>query len=188
MLEAYAGLKPQMPDIRLIVIGGDGGLRQVCERYVYQNGLEDVVFAGYVPEEEKPRYFRTADVYCAPNTGAESLGLVLLEAMAAGTPIVASRIEGFADVLRHEREGLLVAPRDSRALAGALKRLLCDEGAREAMGKQASKTARRYAWDRMAGRVLDFYEETAAGRSSVNGGGPAIAGDGQSPLRGPDRG
>ncbi len=178
LLEAYARLKPEMPETRLIVIGGDGGLRQVCERYVYQNELADVVFAGYAPEEEKPRYFRTADVYCAPNTGAESLGLVLLEAMAAGTPIVASRIEGFADVLTQEREGLLVPPRDSAALAQALRRLLCDEGQREAMGKQASKTARRYSWERMAGRALEFYEETAA-RRSANGAAPSIAGDGQ---------
>ncbi len=169
LLEAYAKLKPDMPDTRLIVVGGDGGLRAVCERYVRRTGISDVVFAGYVPEREKPRYFKTADVYCAPNTGGESQGIVLLEAMAAGLPIVASRIEGFADVLTEEKEGLLVPARDSDALCAALKRLLCDEGAREAMGKQAGRTAQSYSWERMSALVLQYYEDTLAARA--NGGG-----------------
>ena len=168
LLEAYAKLKPDMPDTRLIVVGGDGGLRAVCERYVERAGLSDVVFAGYVPEEDKPRYFKTADVYCAPNTGGESQGIVLLEAMAAGLPTVASCIEGFADVLTEGQEGLLATPRDSDALCVALKRLLCDEGAREAMGKQASKTAQKYSWERMSALVLQYYEDTLAARA--NGG------------------
>ncbi|HEU4760423.1 MAG TPA: glycosyltransferase family 4 protein [Dehalococcoidia bacterium] len=162
LLEAYAGLKKEMPDIRLIVVGGDGGLRPACERYVERNGLADVVFAGYVPDEDKPRYFKTADIYCAPNTGAESLGIVLLEAMAAGTPMVASSIEGFADVLTDGDEGLLVTPRDSEELRLALKRLLRDAGLREEMGKQAAVTAQQYSWERTAGQVLQYYEETIA--------------------------
>ena len=168
LLQAYSMLKLQMPDIRLIVVGGDGGLREVCERYVHKEKLADVIFAGYVSDADKPRYFKTADVYCAPNTGAESLGIVLLEAMAAGTPTVASNIEGFADVLTHEQEGLLAPPRNAEALAAALHRLLADDAAREEMGKQAGRTAQRYSWDRMAGLVLDYYEETMATR--MNGG------------------
>ena len=168
LLEAYAKLKPEMPETRLIVVGGDGGLRTACERYVVQNRLADVVFVGYVSDEDRARYFKTADVYCAPNTGAESLGIVLLEAMAAGTPVVASWIEGFADLIRDEQEGLLSAPRDSEALAAALKRMLSDDGMREEMGKAAGRTALAFSWERMSGQVLDFYEETVAGRASEN--------------------
>ncbi len=171
LLEAYALLKQEMPHTRLIVIGGDGGMRQACERYVEVKGLEDVVFTGYVPDEELPRYYRTADVYCAPNTGAESLGIVLLEAMAAGTPIVASHIEGFADVLTHKREGMLVPPRDGEALAVALKRVLSDAALREEMGKQGARTAQRYSWDRQSREVLAFYEQTIRDRA-VNHNGP----------------
>jgi phosphatidylinositol alpha-mannosyltransferase len=90
---------------------------------------------------------------------------VLLEAMAAGTPVVASWIEGFADLIRDEQEGLLAAPRDSEALAAALKRMLSDDGMREEMGKAAGRTALAFSWERMSGQVLDFYEETLAARS-----------------------
>ncbi|MBI2913154.1 MAG: glycosyltransferase family 4 protein [Chloroflexi bacterium] len=164
LLEAYAQLKEEMPDTRLIVVGGDGGLRPACERYVERKGLRDVVFAGYVPDEEKPRYFKTAHVYCAPNTGAESQGIVLLEAMAAGIPIVGSDIEGFADVLTDGQEGLLVPPRDSEGLSAALKRLLCDEELGGEMGKRGSATALRYSWDRVSGEILDYYQRVMNGR------------------------
>ena len=169
LLEAFAQLKREMPDVRLIVVGGDGGLRAVCERYVERQGLRDVIFTGYVPEEDKPRYFKTADVYCAPNTGAESLGIVLLEAMAAGTPIVASRIEGFSEVLTEGQEGMLVPPRDSGALCQALKQMLTTDTMREAMGRQAAQTSQDYSWNEVSARVLRYYEEQAAARGNGQG-------------------
>ncbi|MEE8347045.1 MAG: glycosyltransferase family 4 protein [Dehalococcoidia bacterium] len=169
LLEAYALLKKETPDIRLIVVGGDGGLRPACERYVQSHGLTDVVFTGYVPDEDLPRYYKTADIYCAPNTGAESLGIVLLEAMAAGTPIVASDIEGFSDVLTDGREGLLSPPRDGQSLAAALRRLLTDADLRVEMGRQGSMTAQRYSWDRVAAQVLDYYRTVANSAASAVG-------------------
>jgi len=170
LLEAYRKLKPQMPDTRLIVVGGDGGLRQGAERFVHQQKIEDVVFVGYVPEEEKARYYKTADVYCAPNTGGESFGLVLLEAMAAGTPVIASNIEGFADVVSDEREGLLAPPRDSDAWCEAMKRLLGDAGAREEMGKAGVKTSQSFSWERMSGLILKYYEDVANARNGKSAG------------------
>jgi phosphatidylinositol alpha-mannosyltransferase len=169
LLEAYAKVKLDFPDTRLVVVGGDGGLRSVCELYVDRNRLKDVVFAGYVPEEAKPRYFKTADIYCAPNTGGESMGIVLLEALAAGTPIVASRIEGFADVLTDGSEGFLAPPRDSDALAAALKRLLSDQSLRKKMGLEAVKTARAYDWERVSKQITGYYEECMAERNGATG-------------------
>ena len=162
LLEAYAKLKPVFPDTRLVVVGGDGGLRSVCELYVERNRLQDVVFTGYVPDEAKPDYYKTADIYCAPNTGGESMGIVLLEALAAGAPIVASRIEGFSDVLTEGEQGFLVPPRDSDALAAALKRLLSDQPLRTKMGRQAVKTARDYDWKRVSKQIVGYYEECMA--------------------------
>ena len=164
LLEAFAELKRDVPETRLVIVGGDGGLRSVCELYVERNRLADVVFTGYVPEEAKPGYFKAADVYCAPNTGGESMGIVLLEALAAGAPIVASRIEGFSDVLTDGDEGFLVPPRDSAALAAALKRLLADEALRKRMGRRALKTAKRYDWEAVSAQISDYYEECMASR------------------------
>src|SRR5947199_10119960 len=155
LLEAFALVKRDFPDTRLVVVGGDGGLRSVCELYVERNRLADVVFTGYVPDEAKPHYFKAADIYCAPNTGGESMGMVLLEALSAGAPIVASRIEGFSEVLTDGSEGLLVPPRDSEALAAALKRLLSDQPLRKKMGQQAKKTAKRYDWGRVSAQIID---------------------------------
>ena len=170
LLEAYARLKRERPDIRLIVVGPDGGMRAACERYVRQNRLKDVVFAGFVPYEELPRYYKTADVYCAPNTGHESFGIVLLEAMAAGTPIVASNIGGFADVVEDGVEGVLVPPRDADGLASAMDRLLSDAALREEMGRAGTVRAAPYAWDKVSGQVLDYYRDLAGGGAPSSNG------------------
>jgi phosphatidylinositol alpha-mannosyltransferase len=165
LIEAYAKLKAVMPETRLIIVGPDGGIRPACEKYIEDNNVQDVVFTDFVSYEDLPRYYRSGDVFCAPNTGHESLGLVLLEAMASGVPIVASRIPGFEAVLKDGEQGLLVPPRDSDALCEALKRMLSDAGMREAMALAASKHARDFSWDEVSSRVLAFYEETAARRS-----------------------
>jgi phosphatidylinositol alpha-mannosyltransferase len=169
LLEAYARLKRERPDIRLIVVGPDGGIRPACERYVRRHQLEDVVFTGFVPYEELPRYYKTADVYCAPSTGHESFGIVLLEAMAAGTPIIASDIGGFADVLEDGVEGLLVPPRDAQALASAMDRLLSDAALREQMGRAGTVRAEPYGWEHVSARVLEYYETVANGGASAGG-------------------
>jgi phosphatidylinositol alpha-mannosyltransferase len=133
-----------------------------ADAFVRRQGLtNDVVFTGYVPEEDKPRYYRTADVFCAPNTGNESFGLILLEAMAAGTPVVASNIEGFSYVVAHEQEGLLVPPRNATALADALVQLLGDADRRREMGRRGQEKASNFAWDRVSRQVLDFYRRVA---------------------------
>jgi phosphatidylinositol alpha-mannosyltransferase len=171
LLEAYARLKRERPDIRLIVVGPDGGMRAACERYVRRQRLEDVVFTGFVSYEDLPRFYKTADVYCAPNTGHESFGIVLLEAMAAGTPIVASDIGGFREVLEDGVEGLLALPRDADALASAIDRLLCDAVLREQMGHAGTLRAERYAWERVSSQVLTYYQALASGAAS-NGSDP----------------
>lgn len=162
LLQAYARLKAELPDIRLIVVGPDGGMRPACERFIERHGLEDVLFVGYVPYADLPRYYKTADVFCAPNTGQESFGIVLLEAMAAGTAIVASQIEGFAELVHDGQEGLLVPPRDSEALASALSRLLSDSDLRRHMVEHGAKKAQQYSWDRVSRQVLAYYDQVAS--------------------------
>jgi phosphatidyl-myo-inositol alpha-mannosyltransferase len=169
LIEAFGRLQREMPDTRLIVVGPDGGLRQACIRYISEHNVKNVVFTDLVPYEDLPRYYKTADVFCAPNTGHESLGLIILEAMAAGAPIVATRIQGFQDVLTEGVHGLFVPPKDAEALCDALRTMLNDSAMREEMGRAGSRDARKYSWDEISGRVLQMYEDTANGNFATNG-------------------
>jgi phosphatidylinositol alpha-mannosyltransferase len=161
LLQAYAQVKARMPDTRLLIVGPDGGMRQACEGFVRRERLKDVVFTGYVSEEDLPRYYKTADVFCAPNTGNESFGIILLEAMAAATPVIASDIEGFAYVVGHQAEGLLVPRRDSGALADSLLQLLSDPDRRQEMSRRGQVKAQSFDWSRISQQVLSFYQRVA---------------------------
>ncbi len=156
LIRAFVGVQREIPDARLIVVGaGEFGH---YERAVRNAKLHDVVFRSYVPFDELPRYHHTAHVFCAPNTGYESQGIVLLEAMAAGLPIVASNIDGFAGVLTHGVEGLLVRPEDGQALADALVELLRAPERSRAMAQRGRERAQYFSWDRVSQQVLSYYE------------------------------
>jgi phosphatidylinositol alpha-mannosyltransferase len=162
LLRSWVSITRQYPETRLIVVG-EGDLREECERYVAQNRLANVVFVGFVTNDELRRYYRTAHIFCAPSTGFESQGIVLLEAMAAGRPIVATSIAGYASVITDGQQGWLVPPGDSMSLAVAMGSLLGNEALRDRMGRAGLQTAQSYAWDKVATRVLDYYEEVTRG-------------------------
>jgi phosphatidylinositol alpha-mannosyltransferase len=159
LLRAFAKLKAKRPETRLIVVGGyDARQQRGYARWVGDSGLRDVVFAGYAPLVNLPRYHRSAQIFCAPNTGNESQGIVLLEAMAAGSPVVASNIDGFAGVLTHGVEGLLVRPKDDEALAEALASMVDNPDLRAEMGARGRERAQHFSWERVSRRVLSYYE------------------------------
>jgi phosphatidylinositol alpha-mannosyltransferase len=163
LLRAFPYIKEAIPDARLIVVGAFSDKDKApFIRYARANKLHGVHFVGYVSPEELPRYHRTATVYCAPNTGFESFGIVLLEAMASGLPIVASDITGFRSVLEDGAEGLFVPPQDERAIARAVIALLSDPARRAAMADCGRRKAARYDWSIIAQRVLDYYDELIA--------------------------
>ena len=160
LIEAFARVKAVLPQTRLLVVGPHTREeRAPYERQVRRLRLPDVHFVGYVPDEELARYYRSSHVFCAPSTGFESFGMVLLEAMAAGTPIVASNIEGYRTVMRHGVQGWLVPPKDPEALAQALIQLLQRPDWRRRMGACGQATALGYSWDQVAERVLSYYRE-----------------------------
>jgi phosphatidylinositol alpha-mannosyltransferase len=155
MLGAFGIIKRQRPDVRLIVVG-DGPGRAEYERSVPREYAHDVEFVGRVLAE-RPSYYRTADVYCAPISTA-SFGMTLLEAMASGTPIVATENEGYRDLLGPE-EGVLVPYGNPQAFADAVLPLLADRDLRMRMGRAGVAKAAGYAWPKVAGQVVAFYEE-----------------------------
>jgi phosphatidylinositol alpha-mannosyltransferase len=156
LLKAYRILRKTGCDCRLLVVGS-GPLGKEARRYVATRRLRGVEFLGRVTDEEKAQLFRTADVYVSPATGGESFGIVLLEAMAAGTAIVASDIHGYKGVVRRGREGLLVPPREPKAIAGAVARLLRDDTLRAEMGHNGAERAQEFSWERVTAKVDDFY-------------------------------
>ncbi|HEY92829.1 MAG TPA: glycosyltransferase family 4 protein [Dehalococcoidia bacterium] len=157
LLEAYKRVKQEIPNSRLIIVGPGTRLRGKYEKKVKRNSLKDVVFVGFVSCDELPRYYKTADIFCAPAIGWESFGIILLEAMAMGKPIVASNIEGYAGLVTHGVEGLLVPPKDVGMLAQALITLMASQSLRQEMGARGRVKAVDYSWEHIARRVLDYY-------------------------------
>ena len=159
LLEAFQLIRESVPASELIVAGAYAPEEVEDYQRTVQEEQMDVHFVGRVSDEDLARYYHTADVVCFPSTGSESFGIVLLEAMAAGRPIVASNIPGYREVMRHEIEGLFVPPKDALALAGALIRLLRNEPLRRRLGEAGRARAGRYSWDRVGQETLDFYDE-----------------------------
>ncbi len=168
LIRAFPYIKQEIPDARLIVVGAfDDDEKAPFIRYVRAHRLRGVHFVGFVSRQDLPRYYRTADLFCAPSTGFESFGIVLLEAMAAGLPIVASDIAGYRLVLTDSKEGRLVPPENPVALARASIELLKNPQLREQMAQHGRATAAGYDWTHIADKVLSYYEELLLARRDV---------------------
>ena len=136
---------------------GSGPQEREARRYVMTRRLADVEFLGRVTDTEKVQLFRTADVFVSPATGQESFGIVLLEAMAAGAPIVCSDIHGYKGVVKRGEQALLVPPGEPKPLAEAIGRLLDDPELRARLGASGRERVVGYGWDRVAERVEAYY-------------------------------
>jgi len=167
LLAAYEHVKKEYPQCRLIVVSPQGRLSRKYENLAARHNLKDVVFAGYVSFEDLPGYYNTADIFCTPATGWESFGVVLLEAMATGKPIVASDIPGYAGIISHGVEGLLVKPRDEKVLASAILSLLRDKAMRDRMGEKGKLKAKDYSWDVVALKVMSYYQKLLQNRTGA---------------------
>lgn len=161
LLGAYSTLRWRYPNLRLIVVGAGVPDRESW-RMMGERGIDDVIFAGPVTDEELPAYYQHADIFCAPNTGQESFGLVLVEAMASGAPIVASRILGFQGVADNEQDALLVNVGDEYAIAKAIQRIIEEPGLKERLIRNGHQKVQRFGWASVAGDVIEFYNEVIA--------------------------
>jgi phosphatidyl-myo-inositol alpha-mannosyltransferase len=167
LLRAFELLAGDRPALRLFV-AGPGDLDDVRGRV--PAGLRDrLVLAGQVTREDKARFYHSVDVFCAPNTGGESFGIVLIEAMAAGAPIVASDLDAFRMVLRGGRAGELFPVGDPAALAASAARLLDDPFLRSQLSAAATDAVRGYDWQIVARDVVKVYEAVvpSAGKVAV---------------------
>ena len=160
LLRAFRDIKKSVPEARLLVVGAytkEDRLSYV--RYARYFRIRDVKFIGLVSDADKPRWYKTADIFCAPSIGFESFGLVLAEAMSAGVPIVASNIAGYRDLLKDGVTGLLVPPEDEEALATTIIDLLRSPARRHQLSKAALDAVQRYDWKRVSHEIEDYYWE-----------------------------
>lgn len=160
LLRAMQLVQQMQPRTRLVLVGAyRPRQRRIYQRKVDQLGLRNVVFTGYVSQEDKQRYLKSSHVFCSPALGGESQGVVLLEAMAAGLPVVASDIPGYRALLLDGEGALLVPPKDDAALARTLLRLMRNETKCAQMSEFGVRRAQAFAWPKIAARVVDYYEE-----------------------------
>jgi phosphatidylinositol alpha-mannosyltransferase len=155
-LRAFEALREHVP-VTLELVGAEAG---DIESMLLDSG--GVHALGKLSDAEKLALVRDADLLVAPSLGGESFGMVLTEAFAAGTPVVASDIPGYADVVHDGVDGLLVPPGDARALAAALLELAYDPPRRAAMSREAVTAASRYAWPHVTQQVLEAYTDAIA--------------------------
>jgi len=153
LLAAFAALAPSRPGLRLLVAGP--GDRDEALEGVAPEMAGRITFLGLVDEDQKARMLRSVDVYVAPNTGGESFGMILTEAMAAGTPVVASDLEAFRRVL--DDAGVLFPVGSTADLARALESILDDPSRREAMAARGCVVVAPYDWAEVSRRVLEVY-------------------------------
>ena len=154
LVRALPAVLESVPDLRLRIMG-DGDERALRERL--PRGM-DVEFLGRVDDARKAAVLAAADVYCAPNTGGESFGIVLVEAMAAGAAVVASDLDAFRRVLRDGDCGALAPVGDPAALAESLIGVLTDDARRAGLCARAAEAVREYDWPVVAERVVRVYE------------------------------
>lgn len=152
--EAFVALAETRPGLRLLVAGPGDAAEAVAGLPL--SVAQRITFLGLVDEEHKARMLRSVDIYVAPNTGGESFGMILTEAMAAGTPVVASDLEAFRRVL--DDAAVIFPVADSAALAESLAGLLDDPDRRSAMARRGSEVVSAYDWAEVSRRVLEVYQ------------------------------
>ncbi|WP_407285857.1 glycosyltransferase family 4 protein [Streptomyces sp. BP-8] len=165
LMRALPAILAEVPDARLLVAGR--GDEEEAVATLPPELRSRVEFLGMVTDEDKARLLRSVDVYVAPNTGGESFGIILVEAMSAGAPVLASDLDAFAQVLDQGEAGELFANEDADALAAAAVRLLGDPARLAELRERGSRHVRRFDWSTVGADILAVYETVTTGAASV---------------------
>ncbi len=155
LIRAMAVVQQQAPDARLVIVG-EGPDRAALEATARDAGVY-ATFTGHVSDDDLPAYYRAADIVCSPALGGESFGVVLLEAMAAGRPIVATRIEGYRELLASAGSARLVDVDDEAAIGREITLLLDAPELRRTLGASGAAFVRAYDWNTIARRLESIY-------------------------------
>jgi phosphatidylinositol alpha-mannosyltransferase len=162
LLEAYIQLKKTYA-IRLIIIG-PGKPDRNSMKLIKSIESEDIILTGGIIDEfEKRMYFQTSDLFCAPNTGNESFGIVLAEAMASGLPVVASDITGFRNVIDHGENGFLFKPNSVSSIYHFIELLILNKDLRNRISQNGLNTVQKFDWNILVDKILNCYDEAKYG-------------------------
>jgi len=162
LLQAYIELKKKYA-VRLIIIG-PGKLDKQCAELIESINPEDIVCTGSVTDQfEKRMYYQTADLFCAPNTGNESFGIVLVEAMASRLPVAASNISGFRNVIDNGKNGFLFEPNSVSSIYKCIELLINNSELRNSMAQNGQNTVQEFNWNNLVDKILDCYEKAKNG-------------------------
>ncbi len=165
LLDALPIIARFVPDVRLLVAGPGDGDELIKKLDI---GLRNrIVFLGFLSEQEKASFLKSINIYVAPNTGGESFGIILTEALSAGTPVVGSDISAFKAVLDNGEAGLLFKNGDSADLAKVLIGLLRDEELQQSLSSKGKLSSQKYDWQVVADQILSVYEMAMAGNNKV---------------------
>ncbi|MGW6537642.1 glycosyltransferase family 4 protein [Streptomyces sp. NPDC055011] len=166
LMRALPRILTERPGARLLVAGR--GDEEEAVASLPPEMRSRVEFLGMVSDEDKARLLRSVDVYVAPNTGGESFGIILVEALSAGAPVLAADLDAFAQVLDQGAAGELFANEDADALADAAIRLLGDPARRAELSRRGSAHVRRFDWSTVGADILAVYETVADGAAAVD--------------------
>jgi len=165
LIEAMGQIVVAIPDVRLLVAGP--GDEESLRKKLPQELLSHITLLGRLTEEDKVKFFHSVALYVAPNTGGESFGIILAEAMASGTAIVASDIQAFKDLLENGKRGALFASEDSSDLAKVIIDLLHNTDKREALITRGLERSLDFDWNKVASDIVDVYEMAMVGNEGV---------------------
>ncbi|WP_042418434.1 glycosyltransferase family 4 protein [Streptacidiphilus anmyonensis] len=165
LLDALPTILASRPQVRLLVAGK--GDEEEAVKDLPKDVRDRITFLGMVSDEEKARLLRSVDVYVAPNTGGESFGIILVEALSARAPVVASDLDAFRQVLDGGSSGELFPVEDADSLAKVVLRLLADPARREALRDTGARHVRRFDWSTVGADILAVYETVATGAAAV---------------------
>ncbi|MFC1780454.1 glycosyltransferase family 4 protein [Patescibacteria group bacterium] len=167
LLKAFRKLNKKIENLRLIIAGKGEQLNKVKD-YVRKHKLKNVEILGFIKEKDKPGIYASCDIFCAPALYGESLGIVLLEAMASGKPVVAFANPGYKTVLKGTGSLFLVKPKDVKGLTKKLEILCNDKKLRKFVGEWGISEVKSYSWIRVCDDVLKVYEEAILKRENAN--------------------
>jgi len=162
LIRAYPIIKRSVPASRLLLVG-DGYMRTELEHLAEQLHVKDsTTFAGFISDTELVAALRSSDVVVVPSR-FEPFGIIALEAMAAGTPLVVSRVGGLAEIVEDSVDGIEVEPNNPSAIASATVSILSDREFAARLATRGEEKAKSYSWENVAKRTLGVYQEAARG-------------------------